>query len=174
MLRGNTSPPTSSVFASPIHKYQRQRFNSCCFPIGRFRDSLVSNRQMSKDVRPVTGRGHTESTPTTRTAFRLVFSVTLCEPFAFFAVKGFFIEGQRGLLTRDCYRDDFFDLRRGVSGIFSNNTTACAIAALSVPTPSGVFALMPMQSAATPVNAEIRSRIAAACGPIFGAARISV
>jgi len=40
------------------------------------------------------------------------------------------------------------------------------------PVPSGVLALIPMQSDGTAVSWETDSRIAAAWGPIFGAARI--
>ena len=53
-------------------------------------------------------------------------------------------------------------------------TTACAIAALSVPMPSGVLAFTPTQSAGIPSSSATWLRIAAACGPIFGAARIRV
>src|SRR5580700_3246058 len=55
-----------------------------------------------------------------------------------------------------------------------SKTTTCAIAALSVPIPSGVLALIPTQSAGTPHSSATRLRIASAWGPIFGVDRISV
>src|SRR5262249_22006394 len=67
------------------------------------------------------------------------------------------------------YRFFFF-----VVGSFSNKTTAWAMAALSVPMPSGVLALIPMQSGAIPISFATFERIALACGPIFGAFMIRV
>src|SRR5271170_853115 len=61
---------------------------------------------------------------------------------------------------------------RGFFGCFSSNTTACAIAAFSRFSPSGVLAFKPTQSERTPNSFATRARIAAACGPILGAARI--
>ena len=55
-----------------------------------------------------------------------------------------------------------------------SSTATCAMAALSVPMPSGVLALMPMREGSTPSSAATFCWIAVACGPIFGAARISV
>src|SRR6266851_1716033 len=50
---------------------------------------------------------------------------------------------------------------------FSSSTTTCASAALSRLSPSGVFAFSPTQSECTPSNSATRTRITAACGPIF-------
>src|SRR6266481_4333247 len=66
----------------------------------------------------------------------------------------------------------FVSLRVGETRF--SKTAACAMAALSVPMPSGVFALIPTQSAGIPHNSATCLRIASACGPIFGVERISV
>ena len=58
--------------------------------------------------------------------------------------------------------------------LFSSRTTACAIAACSVPMPSGVLALIPMSSPGIPSRLDKLLRIAATCGPSFGWARIMV
>src|SRR5882724_2972271 len=54
----------------------------------------------------------------------------------------------------------------------SSNTATCAIAALSVPIPSGVFALIPTWFGFTPSNSATRAWIFFACGTILGSAKI--
>src|SRR5262249_30829901 len=65
----------------------------------------------------------------------------------------------------------FTDFRAGFA---SSSTTAWAIAASSVARPSGVLAFIPILSPSIPMSSATFRRIAAVCGPIFGAARISV
>ena len=66
------------------------------------------------------------------------------------------------------------DLDTGLVLLFSSRTTACAIAAFSVPMPSGVLALIPMFSPDIPSRLDKLLRIAATCGPSFGWDRIMV
>ncbi len=70
-----------------------------------------------------------------------------------------------------CFDLFFLALFGGI--LRSSNTTAWAMAVFSKFNPSGVFAFNPMQSAGTCSSFATCPRIAAACGPILGAAKIS-
>ena len=75
------------------------------------------------------------------------------------------------LLFAGCiFRLAFFFL----GSFFSSNTVTCAMAALSVPIPSGVLALMPTAPGLIRNNSATRAWMRLACGPILGSARINV